>query len=100
MPAKPLSFPFAARCATRGPVGSKSHLIPFHYIFPVTLEESTTSSQSGTTPEMCKGEISNEKDVEVCDIVLIQSLLSQKLLVSGLIKVNVVNKLRIVALHC
>jgi hypothetical protein len=36
---------------------------------------------------------------EVFDIMLPQSLFSQKLLVPSLIKVNVVNKLRIVASH-
>ncbi len=81
------------------PVESKSHLIHFRYIFPVTLEESATISQSGTIPEMCMGEIGNEKDVEVFDIMLTQSLLSQKLLVSCLIKVNVLNKLRVIASH-
>src|SRR5258708_12686325 len=77
-----------------------SLLIPFLYIFHVTLEVSPAISQSGTAPEMCEGEISNKKDVEVFDIMLTQSLLSEKLLVACLIKVNIASKLRIVPSHC
>jgi hypothetical protein len=89
-----------ARWVIRSIQSERFLLIPFRYIFPVTLEIIPTSSKCGTPPEMRKGEISNEKDVEVCDIMPAQPLLSQKLLVSCLVKMNIVNKLVIIASHC
>ena len=80
-------------------VERRSSPIPLLYIFPFTLEESTTFLQINIPLKMRTGEIINEMDVEVFDIMLIQSLLTQKLLVSRLVKVNVVSNIRIIASH-
>jgi len=79
----------------------------FLHIFLVTLEISTTFLQIDIPLKMQDGEISDQMDIEVFDIMLTQSLLSQKLLVLCLIKLDITNKLirvvnkRIrVAAHC
>jgi hypothetical protein len=68
------------------PVECRSSLILLLYIFPFTLEESTTFLQINISLKMRAGEISNEMDVEEFDIMLIQPLLSEKLLISSPIK--------------
>src|SRR5260370_2951354 len=74
-------------------VESISRLIMFLHIFLVTLEISTTFLQIDIPLKMQDGEISNQMDIEMCDIMLTQPLVSQKLLVLCLIKLDITNKL-------